>query len=98
MHRSRSFPSWQQPFVFVAISLVRAAHTRPYRGIGVAVDKKTAPDMLLLALGGISMLAPLAYVFSHLLDFADYHLPNWTGWLGAILFAVAIWLLRDNVS
>jgi protein-S-isoprenylcysteine O-methyltransferase Ste14 len=55
--------------------------------------------MVLLALAGISMLVPLVYVFSSLLDFANYRLPNWVGWLGAVLFAIAIWLLwRSHVD
>ena len=84
---------------FVLISIVRGAHTRPYRRMNIAVDRKTLPDMVLLALGGIGMLVPLIYVFSSLLDFANYSLPNWMGWLGAILFALAIWLLwRSHVD
>lgn len=78
---------------FVLISIVRGAQTRPYRRTKIAVDRKTVPDMVLLALAGIGMLVPLVYVFTSLLDFANYSLPNWVGWLGAILFAVAIWLL-----
>jgi protein-S-isoprenylcysteine O-methyltransferase Ste14 len=55
--------------------------------------------MILLALSGIGMLVPLVYVFSSWLDFADYDLPDWTGWLGTVLFAVAIWLLwRSHVD
>ena len=84
---------------FVLISVVRGAHTRPYRRLNIAVDKKTLPDMLLLGLAGIGMLVPLIYVFSSLLDFANYSLPNWVGWIGAILFALAIWLLwRTHVD
>jgi protein-S-isoprenylcysteine O-methyltransferase Ste14 len=78
---------------FILISLVRAAQTRPYRRLEMAVDRTTTSDMILLALSGIGMLVPLVYVFSSWLDFADYYLPDWTGWLGAVLFAVAIWLL-----
>ncbi len=84
---------------FVVISIVRGTHTRPYRRMKIAVDMKTVPDMVLLALAGIGMLVPLIYVFSSLLDFANYSLPNWIGWLGAILFALAIWLLwRSHVD
>jgi protein-S-isoprenylcysteine O-methyltransferase Ste14 len=39
------------------------------------------------------MLTPLLYIFSSQLDFADYTLPSWTGWLGAVLFACAGLLL-----
>lgn len=84
---------------FIAISLVRVAHTRQYRRLSIPVDKKTLTDMVLLVLAGIGMLVPLVYVFSSLLDFADYTLPNWVGWLGSIIFASAIWLLwRSHVD
>ncbi len=49
--------------------------------------------MVLLGLAGIGMLIPLVYVFTSILDFADYSLPNWMGWIGVVLFGAAIWLL-----
>lgn len=36
---------------------------------------------------------PLVYIFSRGLDWADYLLPVWLGWLGAVLFAASLWLL-----
>jgi protein-S-isoprenylcysteine O-methyltransferase Ste14 len=84
---------------FILISVVRGAHTRPYRRVKIEIDRKTWPDLVLLALGGISMLVPLVYIFSSVLDFANYELPDWAGWLGTILFALAIWLLwRSHVE
>lgn len=78
---------------FVVISIVRTIHTRPYRREKVAIDRKTTIDLVLLALVGLSMLTPLVYIFSPLFDFADYTLPRWTGWFGAVIFAAGIWLL-----
>jgi protein-S-isoprenylcysteine O-methyltransferase Ste14 len=78
---------------YVVISIVRTIHTRPYRREQVAIDRKTPIDLVLLALVGLSMLTPLIYIFSPLFDFADYTLPSWTGWLGAVIFAAGIWLL-----
>jgi protein-S-isoprenylcysteine O-methyltransferase Ste14 len=84
---------------YVVISLVRTSQTRKYRRLKVAEDRKTLVDMLLLALAGIAMILPLIHVFSSLLAFANYSLPTWVGWLGAILFAMAIWLLwRSHVD
>jgi len=84
---------------FTVLTAVRGAQTRPYRRVGVAVDKRTRADMALLALAGVAMLVPLLYLFTTLLDFADYGLPPWTSWLGAVLFAGAIWLLwRSHVD
>lgn len=78
---------------FVLISVVRTIHTRPYRREKVTIDRKTTTDLVLLGIVGISMLTPLVYIFSPWFDFADYTLPGWTGWLGTVLFAAAIWLL-----
>jgi protein-S-isoprenylcysteine O-methyltransferase Ste14 len=84
---------------YVVISLVRTSQTRKYRRLKVAEDRKTLVDMLLLALAGIAMILPLIHVFSSLLAFANYSLPTWVRWLGAILFAMAIWLLwRSHVD
>jgi protein-S-isoprenylcysteine O-methyltransferase Ste14 len=78
---------------YVAITIVRTVHTGPYRKEKVAIDRKSTIDLILLALVGLSMLTPLVYIFSPVFDFADYTFPRWTGWLGAVVFAAAIWLL-----
>lgn len=78
---------------FVLISIVRSAHTTKYRTLRIALDRKTLLDVFLLGLAGIGMLIPLVYVFSSVLDFADYALPDWVGWTGVVLFGLAIWLL-----
>jgi protein-S-isoprenylcysteine O-methyltransferase Ste14 len=84
---------------FILIAVVRAVHALPYRRLNIAIDKKTLPDLVLLAVAGVGMLVPLVYVFSSLLDFANYDLPDWVGWLGTIVFSVAIWLLwRSHVD
>jgi protein-S-isoprenylcysteine O-methyltransferase Ste14 len=78
---------------FLVILVVRKAHTTPYRTLKTAIDRKTLLDMMLLGLSGVGMVIPLVYVFSSALDFANYELPNWLGWVGAVLFGGAIWLL-----
>ncbi len=75
------------------ITVVRSAHTSKYRKLDTIVDRKTAVDVVFLALTGIGMIVPIVYVFSSILDFADYDLPNWVGWVGAGLFGFATWLL-----
>ncbi len=78
---------------FLVILVVRKAYTTPYRTLKTVIDRKTLLDMILLGLSGVGMVIPLVYVFSSALDFANYELPNWVGWVGAVLFGVAIWLL-----
>jgi protein-S-isoprenylcysteine O-methyltransferase Ste14 len=84
---------------YVAMTIVRTIHTRPYRREEVVVDRKTTIDLILLGFVGVSMLTPIVYIFSSLFDFANYTFPRWTGWLGAVIFAVGIWLLwRSHVD
>ncbi len=45
-----------------------------------------------LAFIGMEII-PLIYIFSAWLDFANYQLPVWSGWLGAAIFLVVLWLL-----
>jgi protein-S-isoprenylcysteine O-methyltransferase Ste14 len=46
----------------------------------------------MLAFAGMEVL-PLIYVFSAWFDFADFRLPSWTGWLGALIFTAGLVLL-----
>ena len=78
---------------FLIITVVRKSHTAHVRTLKTVIDRKTLPDMALLGLAAIGMLIPLVYAFSSILDFADYGLPHWVGWLGVVLFGSAIWLL-----
>ena len=77
----------------MVISNIRKIFMAKYRKLAVAEDRKTVPDMILLGVGGIGMIIPIVYVFSSVLDFADYELPDWLGWAGAVLFGVATWML-----
>ena len=46
--------------------------------------------LILLLLGGFIM--PLIYAATNWLDFADYTLPAWAGWLGVLLIAGALYI------
>ena len=60
----------------------------------IVVSRSSPLEIALLALGFVGMvLVPNVYVFSPLLAFADYSLPEWAGWLGTAVFAAALWLL-----
>ncbi len=78
---------------FLVISVARRVHTAKYRKLKTISDRTTLIDVVFLALSGVAMLIPLVYVFSSALDFADYDLPNWVGWVGVVLFGFATWLL-----
>lgn len=57
----------------------------------VVDGRVTVQEKVLLGLTIVGMLVlPLVDVFTSWFDFAAYELPNWSGWLGAIVFGLAI--------
>jgi protein-S-isoprenylcysteine O-methyltransferase Ste14 len=47
---------------------------------------------ILVLLWGGSFILPIVYAATNWLDFANYTLPAWAGWLGAVLITVAVWI------
>lgn len=75
-------------------SVIRGIYAKRPKKDEIAVDRNIRLEPLLLFLSSLGLIVlPLFYVFSPWLDFADYHLPAWAGWLGAAIFASALWLL-----
>jgi protein-S-isoprenylcysteine O-methyltransferase Ste14 len=67
----------------------------------VADSHATGLDKMLVSLSSLGLLfAPMVYIFSGWLDFADYFLPSSVsqilGWLGTILFVFALYLLYKS--
>jgi protein-S-isoprenylcysteine O-methyltransferase Ste14 len=85
---------------FVLGSGIRARYTRPCRRNKISAKHGTPLDALLVAVASIGLaVLPLVYLLTSWLDFADYHLPAWVGWIGAGVFAAALWLLwRSHVD
>ncbi len=78
---------------FVVGSVVRKIFTAGHRG--VKADKKCGSvlDIILVGTAGAGMAVPLLYLFTSWLDFANYALPGWCGWVGTAAFAGAIFML-----
>jgi protein-S-isoprenylcysteine O-methyltransferase Ste14 len=71
----------------VLISQIRRAGMRRTRRLSKSVDHSSFLEYLLTILSGLTNLIPLIYVLTSWLDFANYDLPAWIGWLGTIVFA-----------
>ena len=83
----------------VLASFIRVVYTRHYRKMAIADNHRTVADALLVSLPALGMfILPIIYVLTPWLDFADYQLPSWGGWIGVVLLALAIWLLRRSHS
>jgi len=75
-------------------SAIRASYGRGHtRNRTANLRKEGLAVWSLMCLWGCAQIAAICYVFTHWLDFADYHLPTWTGWVGAAVFAAAVLLL-----
>jgi len=78
---------------FIVGSVIRKVYTFRARGNKTANRRKSVLDILLISAGGVGLAAPLFYLFTSWLDFADYDLPGWLGCVGTAVFAVALLLL-----
>jgi len=77
----------------VVATAIRKIYTSGKKDAELKIQKRSTIEPALLVLNGIGMLIPIVYVFSTVLDFADYALPDWLAWVGTVLFALAICLL-----
>jgi protein-S-isoprenylcysteine O-methyltransferase Ste14 len=58
------------------------------------INALKGPDGPIMIIVSITMfILPITYIFTQKLDFANYYLPLWVGWLGAPTFAIALWFL-----
>lgn len=79
---------------FVTAIIIRLFYRLRTLGNRVVHSRITALEVFLLALSVVGMvIIPLLYLFTSRLDFADYLLPGWTGWLGTAVFVIGLWLL-----
>lgn len=60
--------------------------------------RSTFMDKLLVIMIVASMVAPLAYILTPHLNFANYALPDWMAWLGAIMIIASLLLLWRSHS
>ena len=81
---------------FVVGTVVRKAYTYRSRGDKAASKRKSVLDIVLVSAAGAGLAAPLLYLLTPWLGFADYDRPAWLGWVGVVVFSGAILLLDDG--
>ena len=78
----------------VIASMIRATYSKGFKKRTLAIDHKSTVDSILMSLPGISMfILPVIFVFTSWLDFANFSLPFWSGWIGVLFFVMMLWLL-----
>jgi protein-S-isoprenylcysteine O-methyltransferase Ste14 len=75
---------------FVVGSFIRIVYTARRRGIKAEKKYSSLLDIIFISAAGIGMDLPFLYLFTPWLDFANYKLPEWSGWAGTAVFAGAV--------
>ena len=78
---------------FVVGSVVRNVYMARCRGAKAEKQYSSVLDFILVSAAGVGMVMPLLYLLTPWLDFANYNLPGWSGWVGTVVFAGAIFML-----
>lgn len=78
---------------FITGFVIRKIYTVRYRKSESIRKYKSIVDIILLSAAGLAMISPFFFIFTALLDFADYRLPGWLGWMGTAVFTMALLLL-----
>ena len=72
---------------------LRKFYTARISKADLKVQSRSRIEVFLMLLNAVGLVIPLVYIFSTVLDFADYAFPDWIAWAGVGLFAGAIGLL-----
>lgn len=79
--------------LFLAVTVMRKIFTAKHRRHSFVRQEKSPGDIALLVFDAIGMIIPMVYALSSWMDFANYELPQWTAWIGTVLFVCAIYML-----
>ncbi|MGD2248260.1 MAG: protein-S-isoprenylcysteine O-methyltransferase [Candidatus Methanofastidiosia archaeon] len=73
---------------------VYTPHARHYKKQKTITDWYRTRDIVLdFSTYVVWQIIPVVYIFTSWLDFADYSIPYWTGWIGGFLFVGSLLLL-----
>jgi protein-S-isoprenylcysteine O-methyltransferase Ste14 len=78
---------------FIVYVCIRGVFKRRTKNTEKVIKRSNMVEKILMAIvipGGL--LLPLIYLFTPWLAFADYHLPAFARWCGAVLMVVSLWL------
>ena len=73
--------------------VIRKMYTVRCRNSKAIKKYKSIVEIIILGITGITMILPFFFILTPWLDFANYNLPQWLGWVGTAVFAIALLLL-----
>jgi protein-S-isoprenylcysteine O-methyltransferase Ste14 len=75
--------------------IIRYPHDRRARRTPKRSRHDRGREIVLMTISATGLIVmPLVYLLGHQPRFADYPFQPWQGWLGAAVFAAALWLFR----
>ena len=78
---------------FIIYVFIRGVFEQRSKGNVRVLSRSDRRETILIAIMAIgSMLLPVLYLFTPFLGFADYQLPAYVPWIGAVVMVVALWL------
>lgn len=84
---------------FVAYVVIRGRFAHPTKSNEHIEQRVDASEKILLpAMLATGLLFPVLYLFTPLLSFADYELPEWLHWCGLVTMLAALWLFWRSHS
>lgn len=79
---------------FIILLIIRISYRWQNRDVKIIDSYVSALEKFLFFLDALGVIViPLIYIFTPWLNFADYQLPLWVGWIGSLVLALAILLL-----
>lgn len=79
--------------LFIVICIIRKIYTRKFGDEKIKPDRGNVVEIIILSFVGLGMVAPLVFIFTSWLNFANYYLPQLVRWIGTIFFISACWFL-----
>ena len=79
--------------LLILITIIRKIYTRRYGGEKIKLGRGNLAEMIILSFVGLGMVAPLIFIFTSWLNFANCYLPQFIRWIGTLFFITACWLL-----
>jgi len=80
-------------------SFVRQKHAKQTKQNTIVDDRKIGLEKYFVIPGFICfVIIPPVYIFTPLLNFADYTLPLWLGWIGTVIYIFALWLFWRSLA
>lgn len=88
------------PAGMLIASVIRKSYAWKYRKIKIKEGKRSAIDISLIFFSSLGLILPLVFIFSSVLDFADYKRPEpiGRGGAGTAVYCAFIWLLWRSHS